>query len=146
MNIEQSVEGALSLLEQIRDYPDEVLQELDENEQANVMRELDVLAEQAATLQSDTDLLQLADAIYSLVESQAGLRSLLLPEGTDVAQQLAQRSVTLADYQATTAMDAYVQQWAPQIRNAVIEVGAQLEAALQKKTEAAHTSTQEQKP
>jgi hypothetical protein len=146
MNAQQSVEEALILLEQIRDYPDEVLQKLDANEQATVMRELYVLAEQAATLQSGTDLLQLADAIHCLVESQAGLCSLLLPEGTDVAQQRTQRSVTLADYQATTAMDAYVQQWAPQIRNTVIEVRAQLEVALQKKTEAAQTPTQEQKP
>jgi hypothetical protein len=146
MNIKQSVEEALSLLEQMSEYPHKVLQELDEIEQAAVMRDLDRLAEQAAMLQSDTDLLQLADAIQCLVEDQAGLRSLLLPEGTDVAQQRAQRSVTLADYQATTAMDAYVQQRAPQIRNAVIEVRAQLEAALQNKAQAVQMPTQEQKP
>jgi len=146
MNSEQSIKEALSLLEQMSEHPNEILQKLDETEQAAVMRELDGLAERATTLQSDTDLLQLADAIHCLVEDRAGLRLLLLPEGMDVAQQLAQRSVTLADHQQTTKRNTYVQQRAPQIRNAVIECRAQLEVALQKKAQSPHSQPQEKQP
>ena len=142
MNTEQSVEEALILLEQMSEDPNEILQVLDEAERAAVMKDLDVLAERAATVQSGADLLSLVDAIHRLVEDRPGLKALLLPEGTDVAQERAQRSITLADQQATMGLNEYAQQRAPQMHNAVITCRTQLEAALQKKAESEHKPTQ----
>jgi hypothetical protein len=142
MKAEQIVEEALILLEQMSEYPNEILQVLDKAERSVVMREMDLLAERAATIQSSDALLSLVDAIYRLVEDQPGLKALLLPEVTDVAEKRAQRTVTMADQLATTDLNAYAQQRAPQIRNAVIEVRAQLEAALQKNTESKHKPIQ----
>src|SRR5436190_17542894 len=102
MNAEQSVEEALILLEQMSEDPNEILQVLDETEQFAMMQDLDVLAERAASIQSGGELLNLADAIHRLVEDRAGLKELLLPKGTDVAEERTQRTVTLAVQQATT--------------------------------------------
>lgn len=146
MNVEQSVEEALILLEQMSEDPNEILQVMDEAEQATVMKELRVLAERAATIQSAADLLSLTDAIHRLVEDRPGLGALLLPEGTDVSQERSQRIVTIADQQATTELNAYAQQRAPQIRNAVIECRTQLEAALQKTAESEQKPTQDKRP
>jgi len=146
MNTEQNVEEALILLEQMSEYPKETLQVLNEAEQAEVIKELDALAEQAAITQSSADLLKLVDAIHRLVEDRPGLGGLLLPEGTDVAEERSQRAVAMADQRATTDLNAYALQRAPQIRNAVIEVRAHLEAALQKNAGPRHKPTQDKKP
>jgi hypothetical protein len=142
MNAQQSVEEALILLEQMSEDPNEILKVLNEAEQSAVMQDLNVLAEQAATIQSGADLLSLVDTIHRLVEDRPGLKALLLPEGIDVEQEQSQRTVTLGDQQVTTELDAYAQQRAPQIHNTVIECRTQLEAALQKKVEAEHKPTQ----
>lgn len=142
MKAQQSVEEALILLEQMSEDPNEILQVLEEAEQLAMMKELDVLAARAATVQSSADLLQLVDAIHRLVEDRPGLKALLLPDGTDVAEEQSQRTVTMGDQQATMELNAYAQQRAPQIHNTVIECRAQLEAALQKTSESAHNSTQ----
>ncbi len=142
MNTQQNVEETLILLEQMSEYPNEILQVLDEAEHFSVMQDLDVLAERAATIQSGADLLSLVDAIYRLVEGRPGLKALLLPEGTDVEQEQSQRIVTLGDQQATTELNAYAQQRAPQIHNTVINCRTQLAAALQKKAESEHTPPQ----
>jgi hypothetical protein len=142
MNAEQSVEEALILLEQMSEDPNEILQVLDEAEQSGIMQDLDVLAARAAIIQSGADLLSLVDAIHRLVEDRPGLKALLLPEGTDVEEERVQRSVTLGDQQAIMELNTYAQQRAPQIHNTVITCRTQLEAALQKKAEAEHKSTQ----
>lgn len=142
MNTQQSVEEALILLEQMSEDPNEILQVLDEAEQSAVMKDLDVLSERAATIQDGADLLSLVDAIYRLVEDRPGLEALLLPEGTDVEEEQFQRTVTLGDQQATMELNAYAQQRAPQIHNAVIECRAQLKAALQKRGESEHRPPQ----
>jgi hypothetical protein len=122
--------------------PNEILQVLDEAERSAVMKDLDVLAERAATLQNGVDLLSLVDAIFRLVEDRPGLKALLLPEETNVEEERVQRTVTLGDQQATMELNAYAQQRAPQIHNTVITCRTQLEAALQKKVEAEHKPTQ----
>lgn len=132
MNAQQSIEGALILLEQMTEDPNEVLQVLDTAEQSTVMQELGALAERAESIQSGADLLKLADAIHRLIEDRPGLRALLLSEGTDVERERALRTVTIADQQAKADLNVYAQQRAPLIRNTVIECRAQLEAALQK--------------
>jgi hypothetical protein len=142
MNPEQSVEEALILLEQMSEVPNEILQVLEEAEQSAVMKDFDVLAKRAATIQNGADLLGLVDAIHCLVEDRPGLKALLLPEGTDVTQERAKRTVTLADQQAAMELNAYAQLRAPQIHNTIITCRRQLEAALQKKVEAEHKSTQ----
>ncbi len=145
--LEQGVEKAQMFLEQMSEYPNETLSVLDEAEQVTLMKQLDVLVEQAAAIQCGTDLLSLVDAIHRLVEDRAGLKALLLPEETevtnelllleetDLAEERAQRAVTLADQQATMEFNAYVQQRAPQIHNTLITCRTHLEAALQKKVE-----------
>ena len=142
MNIQQSVEEALILLEQMSEDPNEILQVLDEAEQSAVMQDLDVLAERAAIIQNGADLLSLVDTINRLVENRPGLKALLLPEGTDVEEEQAQRTVTLGDQQVTMELNAYAQQRSPQIHNAVIECRQQLEAALQKNAESEHKPPQ----
>ena len=140
MNTEQSVEEALILLEQMGEDPNEILQVLDEAEQSAMMKDLDKLA--ARTVQSSADLLKLVDAIHRLVEDRPGLKALLLPEGTDIAEERAQRTVTIEDQQATTELNAYAQQRAAQIHNTVIKCRKQLEAALQKSEEPEHKPPQ----
>jgi CHAT domain-containing protein/tetratricopeptide (TPR) repeat protein len=131
MNVERQVEGALILLAQMSEYPNEVLKELkNETERDAVLTALEALAEQAIAAQSDADLQNLTNAIYRLVKSQPGLKALLLPEEAEVAEEEAQREVTLADHLAATGQLTYAQTYAPQIRNAVIECRTQLEAAL----------------
>lgn len=142
MNAQQSAEEALILLEQMSEDPNEILHVLDEVEQLEIIKDLDVLAERAAIIKSGADLLSLVDAIYRLVEDRIGLKALLLPEGTDVAQERAQRTVTLSDQQATMELNAYAQQRAPQIHNTLIKCRTQLEAALQSKVEAEHKPAQ----
>jgi CHAT domain-containing protein/tetratricopeptide (TPR) repeat protein len=142
MNVEQQIEGALILLSQMSEYPNEVLKELNEVEQGEVVKALEALDKQAATVQSYDDLSKLTVAIYHLVEDQAGLRALLLPEGSDVGEGQAQRYVPLFDNLATAGEQTYVQRYAPQIRNAVIECHTQLEAALRAAEEADRPSKQ----
>ena len=103
-----------------------------------------MLAERAETIQNSADLLSLVDATHRLVEDRPGLKALLLPEGINIEQEQSQRTVTIVDQQATTELNTYIQQWAPQIHNTVIECRAQLEAALKKKEESEHKSNQEE--
>jgi len=142
MNTEEQIEGALILLSQMSEYPNEVLKELNKVEQGEVVKALETLGEQAATMQSDEDLLKLTIAIYGLVEDQAGLRALLLPEGSDAGEGQAQRYVPLIDQLEATGQQTYAQRYAPQIRNAVIECHTQLEAALRTAEETDHPSEQ----
>lgn len=130
MKADRQVEGALILLAQMSEYPNEVLGVLNVMEQNAVVAALEAWAEQVAVMQNDADLLKLADAIYRLVEDQPGLRALLLPSGTDVAEGQSQRKVTLDAHLATTGEQAYAQKYAPQMRNTVIDFKAQFEAAL----------------
>jgi hypothetical protein len=129
---QRSVTGALILLRQMSEYPAEVAQVLDDGARSAVLGELDALADRAAAIDSNADLLSLADAVHRLVEDRAPLRALLLPAGASVAGEQAQRTVTLADQQATTELSSCPAELAPQIRNAVIECRAQLQATLRK--------------
>jgi hypothetical protein len=104
MNAEQSVEEALILLEQMSEDPNEILRVLDDAELYSLMKELSVLAEQAATIESSAELLQLADAILRLVEDRSGLRGLLLSEEIDVNKERSQRTITIDYQQATTEL------------------------------------------
>ncbi len=126
----RSVTGAIILLGQMSEYPADILEALDPAERSAVLRELDTLAEQAAAIGSSADLFGLADAVHRLVEDREPLRALLLPAGADVAQEQAQRTVTLADQEATDEFGSYAAELTPQIRNAVTECRAQLQAAL----------------
>jgi hypothetical protein len=126
----RSVTGALILLGQMSEYPADVLEVLAPAERSAVLAELDTLTERAAAVDSSADLFGLADAVHRLVEDREPLRALLLPAGADVAQEQAQRTVTLADQEATDEFGSYVAELTPQIRNAVTQCRAQLRAAL----------------
>jgi len=143
MNVEEYIDGALILLAQMSEYPNKVLEVLkNEIERGAVLTALAALAEQAANVQSDADLQNLTNAIYRLLKSQPGLRSLLLSEEAEVAEEEEQRQVTLADYVDATEQLTYAQMYAPQIRNAVIECRMQLEAALCAAEQADSTPTE----
>jgi hypothetical protein len=146
MSQEQRVREVLILLLQMSVDAKDVVQVLDEAERSSFIKQLGVLYEQAAAVQSDADLSNLIDAIHRLVEDRPALVSLLLPEGNDAIQQSPLRSVSMADHLATVEPNAYAQARAPQIRNVVIECRTQLEAALQEASEPKHKPGQEKKP
>jgi hypothetical protein len=146
MNMEQSVEGALILLDQMSEDPNGVLGLLDTADEGIIISKLGALAEQADVAQNDTDLLKVVDAFYRLVEDRPKLGAKFLPEETNVAEERTQRTVTLEMLLATTGQDTYAQQRAPQMRNALLECRAQLEAALQEVKKQEHKSIQERKP
>jgi hypothetical protein len=127
----RSAAGALILLGQMSEYPAEVLAVLAPAERSAVLAELDNLAERAAAINGRADLFGLAEAVHRLVEDREPLRALLLPAGADVAHEQAQRTVTLADQEATDESGSYAAELTPQIRNAVAECRAQLRAALE---------------
>jgi hypothetical protein len=132
MDAESIVRGAEALLEQIVEEPDEVLVALDQAGRDRVLEQRGALADQAARVRDDADLLELADAIHRLAEETPALRSLLLEEaGLDLGAERAQREVTLADHRATGRQSVYSQQRAAQLQNSVIQCRAQLLARLE---------------
>jgi hypothetical protein len=129
---QQDIKEALILLEQMSQYPNEILQVMNEGEQAELMQELNALAARAIVAQSSADLPGLVNAIRQLVEDRAALRHLFLSDGTNVEREQVLRGVTLADQQAIAGLNAYTQQFVPQIRNTVIDCQIQMQAALDK--------------
>jgi hypothetical protein len=130
VKVQQKMEGAMILLDQISEYPNEVMQALDNPEKFAIVKELDALAERAAGIQSSGDLLGLFDAVYNLTIGRAALKALLLPAGDYADEEQLQRRVTLEDQQLTTELNDYAQQVAPQIRNNVVECREKLQALL----------------
>ena len=145
MNLEQRVREVLILLLQISEESKEVIRVVDGSELSSMIKELNVLSEQTAAIQNDTDLFKVIDAIQCLVEDRPALASLLLSVDADATQQIPIRSVSMADQLATVEPNAYAQARAPQIRNAVIECRAQLEAALQESVKPKQKPGQEKK-
>jgi len=130
MNAEYPVED---LLEELREYPDIVFAVLDTTEQDAFMAQLASLAQQAAILQNGADLLGLVPDLYHLVADRPGLRECFLSSKSDLGAARAQRGVTLQDVQAGANRNMYLEERAPQIRNAVITCHEQLAKALRQK-------------
>jgi CHAT domain-containing protein/tetratricopeptide (TPR) repeat protein len=91
------VKGSLDLLEQMTENPDEVRAALDPEERKRVVAELHDLESRAAGVQTNKDLLTLADAVHQLVESTPALADLLLPEEVDAATEQEKRWFYIED-------------------------------------------------
>jgi len=138
MDATQMVEDARILLEQMSESPDTVLTSLDQAEQSTVIAALAGLADRAAAVQTEAELLTVAEAMHRLVEDTPALRALLLPSEEEVAAARAQRTITLADHRATTNTNAHVHAHAAQIRNTMVECRQRLEQALREQTQQEH--------
>ena len=68
----------MTLLERMAEEPRTVLETLNPTEQERVITELGVLAERAAGVQAEADLLYVADAVHRMVEETPALGVLLL--------------------------------------------------------------------
>ena len=134
MNAEETVRASLTLLEQMSEEPGTVLEALNPTEQERVMTELGVLAERAAGVQAEADLLFVADSVHRLVEEIPALGVLLLPDEmrVDAAQEQRPRTrkVTVNYDQAAYRKSRHAQERAAQIRNRVVECRQRLEKAL----------------
>ena len=131
MNEEQIVRDAKILLEQITEYPEEILTSLKQKERRKVLEKLYSLSKRANIIQDKVELLEVTDAIHRLVEDTPKLRTLLLPDETNIAKDQSKRAVTIADHKAVTEENRYIQEHAAQIHNRVIECRKRLEQALE---------------
>jgi len=121
------VGDSLVLLRQMRRRPDRVRAALDRAEQQEqVVMRLRALEEQAARVQTDAELLELADAVHRLVEETPALARLLLPKEMDVAAAQQKRTLYLEDSEASPE-DLHVQEFTPQILNEVREIRWEIE-------------------
>lgn len=118
MDAEEIVDGAGILLAQMAQDPDVLLAPLDRAERAAVAGTLRDLSAQAAAVQTDAELVKLADAVHRLIEDTPGLRSRLL-EGapTDVEAQREQRKGKLSDVAAAADQGQWFQDRAAQLKN-----------------------------
>lgn len=131
MDAEKMMQDSLILLEQITENPNDVLWVLGPKAQNEVLAKLRNLEKQAAEARSRDKLLALADAVNRLVEKTPELRKLLIPEGMDVGAAQEERKITLEDYGASPPESQCVQEYAPQIRNHIVECRKELERQLQ---------------
>ena len=130
---ERIVDDAEQLLGWICDYPNQALAPLDPAGREALLVALDRLSRQAADVQGEAGLLELADAIQRLVEETPALRNLLLPEGMDVPAAQSQRAVTRKDHQKAQARaerDQHARECAAQIANIMVEVRTKYEHVL----------------
>ena len=131
VDTDRMVSDSLTLLEQMTENPEEVVGALVPTERQRTVEKLRALEEQSAGVQNEAELLALADAVNGLVEKTPALAALLLPEGMDVGAAQEQRRITLEDYGADAPESRYVQEYAPQIRNHIVECRKELERQLQ---------------
>jgi hypothetical protein len=134
MNAEESVQASMTLLERMAEEPRAVLETLNPTEQERVITELGVLAERAAGVQAEADLLYVADAVHRMVEETPALGVLLLPDEVPVdaaqEQQPTTRKITATYDEAAYRKSRHAQERAAQIRNRVVECRQRLERAL----------------
>jgi len=131
VNKDRMVSDSLILLEQMSEYPKEVVAALAPAERKSTLENLRSLEEQSTGVQNEEELLALADAINRLVEKTPALAALLLPEGMDMGAAQEERRITLQDYRGDAPKGQFVQEHAPQIRNHIIECRMELERLVQ---------------
>jgi hypothetical protein len=127
------VGDSLVLLRQMRRRPDRVRAALDRTEQREqVVTRLRGLEEQAAEVQTETGLLELADAVHRLVEETPALARRLLLKEMDVEAARNERTFYLEDSEASPE-DPHVQEHMAQILNEVREIRWKIEESPQEK-------------
>jgi hypothetical protein len=138
------VQSSRKLLERMARRPEEVLEALDPLERRSLLSELDVLADQAASVQSEEDLSRLSDAIHrlfaripALSQQEVGVAE---PPRQRVRRKITvdydEKAYRIDSYRDTKEDDEvrrriYAMQHAAQIRNFVVESRLRLEKALQ---------------
>lgn len=132
MDTENIIQSAELLVQQIADYPQEVLAALSIDQRSTLLAKLDELANQAASVRSRQDLAVVADEILCLLESQSTLHPLFFGESQDLTAVQQQRKISIADHTATAAGDTQAQVHAVQLRNTILECREQLQGALGK--------------
>lgn len=110
------------LLDQLIDYLDNELVTLSPVSQATLVVEANRLARQAESVESESDLLSLADAIHRMIETTPELQRELLPRGRTEASRTVYREVTSETRVKTRPRHEYAALRAAQLHNAVIRV------------------------
>ena len=138
------VQSSRKLLERMARKPEEVLEALDPLERRSVLSELGVLADQAASVQSEEDLSRLSDAVHrlsaripSLSQQEIGVaepprqpvRRKITFEYDEKAYRIGSHRDVKEDDEARKRV--YAMEHAAQIRNYVVECRLRLEKALQ---------------
>ena len=131
VDTEKMMSDSLILLEQMTENPKDVLRELTPKQRVKVIAALRDMETQGAEAQSRAELMTLADAVTSLVEETPALAALLLPEEMDLEAAQVERRITLEEFGANHPESRYVQEYAPQIRNHIVECRQELERQLQ---------------
>lgn len=119
--------GSVNLiLEQIQEYPEEVLTALSASEQTAFFRGLDELA---VELPEESESMQVlwVQRFFSFLENYPKLKELVMEQGTGekVLRQISQEA-----FAASVQKQGQAQQTTTQIRNAVLECKAQLMQSL----------------
>lgn len=128
------VQDAELLLKQMKGLPKSVLAAVPLAGRSDFIAAMDALTDRADKVQTEEDLLALADAIHRLVEEMPQLRALLLPDGRNVAPTHVPRQVTPEDHEKTSGKNEHVQARAVQIRNSVIDCSKTLKEVLRQET------------
>lgn len=139
MDVEETVRDSQVLLEQMTEEPEAVLEALQPAERTEVVTELRALSGRAAEVQTEAELVEVADAVHRLVEETPALAALLLPKEMDVTRARKRRKtrkITVDQHEAAYSKDLHAQEHAARIRNRVVECRGQLEQALQSFAEA----------
>ncbi len=139
MDVEETVRDSQVLLEQMTEEPEAVLEALQPAERTEVVAELHTLSERAARVQTEAELMEVADAVHRLVEETPALAALLLPReigATRVPKRRKTRKITVDNHKAAYSKDLHAQEHAARIRNRVVECRGQLEQALRSFAEA----------
>ncbi|MGB0384149.1 MAG: CHAT domain-containing protein [Ardenticatenaceae bacterium] len=122
MNEERMLKEVKIQLKQMKKYHCQVMPALSPIEKALVLDTLAALTQKTRTVQSQADLLSIANAMQTLAEEIAGLRTLLIEEHIDIAQAQAERSMTLDDIESTEEKDQEAMNYAPEMENDLVYV------------------------
>ena len=80
MGVAETVQDSEVLLKHLTEEPEVVVEALTLEERARVVSDLHVLADKAAEVRSEADLLYVANAVWLLVKETPTLAALLLPQ------------------------------------------------------------------
>lgn len=132
MGIAETAQESEMLLEKMLKEPEAVLETLDPADRDKVVADLYELADRSEKVQSEADLMAVANKIWRLIESTPGLDTFLL-EFSERPKSTAskRRKITAAYHERSRRESQYAQERAAQIRNRIIECRQNLERALQ---------------
>ena len=137
MGVAETVQDSEVLLKHLTEEPEVVVEALTLEERARVVSDLHVLADKAAEVRSEADLLYVANAVWLLVKETPTLAALLLPQdayATETRNRRKRRKVSRAHHEAVQRESRHAQERAAQIRNHIVESHQKLVQALREPT------------